>query len=79
MKEIEEQKLVEGDDGPPTSHDFDIGLSVDGEIYKINGGRYVNIHLDPGLPKIRVARRNPPLKNVNRIMLELHHLSPPFV
>ena len=80
LREIEEQKLAEDDDGgPPTSHDYDIGLSIDGEIHKINGGKYLDVQLDPELPKIRIARRNLPLKNYNRIMLDLHHLSPPFV
>jgi len=66
-------------DLPPTDHNYDIGLSIDGEIHKINGGKHLDIQLDPSLPKIRISRRNKPLKNVSRIMQDLHHLSPPFI
>ena len=79
LREIKEQKLLEGEEGPPSNHDSDIGLSIDGEIYKVNGGKYVDIHLDPDLPKIRIARRNVPLKKMNRVMMDLHHQSPPFL
>ena len=37
-------------------------INMDGmELY----GKNLSIKLDPSLPKIRVARRNPPLKNMN--------------
>lgn len=80
LKEIEEQKVNELDlDSPPSDFNEAIGLAVDGEIFKVSGGKHCLIQLDPDLPKIRVARRNPTLKDVNQIMTDLHHLSPPFV
>ena len=80
LKEIEEQKGSEQDlDSPAQDLNEAIGMTIDGEIYRVIGGKDVKVELDPDLPKIRVARRNPSFKDVNQIMMDLHHLSPPFV
>ena len=42
-----------------------MGMSVDGEIFLVKGGKNVSIQLDPILPKIRVAKRRPVLKSIN--------------
>ena len=54
-------------------------MAIDGEIFKVNGGKHVNLMLDPKLPKVRIARRVPVLKDINSIMVDLNHLSPPFI
>ena len=59
--------------------DNSIAIAVDGESMKIRGAFDVTVQLDPTLPKIRVARRMQKLKDMNQIMADLYHLSPPFV
>ena len=59
--------------------DNSIAVAVDGEALKIRGGLDISVKLDPTLPKIRIARRTPKLKDMNQVMNDLFHLSPPFI
>lgn len=56
-----------------------IAIAVDGENYFIRGSKSIDVKLDPGLPKIRVARRIPKLADISQVMKDLYHLAPPFV
>ena len=56
-----------------------IAITLDGEAYYIRGGQYINVEQDPGLKQIKMQKRAPKFKNMNRVMAEMGHLAPPYV
>ena len=48
-----------------------MGLAVDGEIYKVRGGKRVNVQVDPVLKSLRFLRRIKAEKDSNEVMQEL--------
>ena len=56
-----------------------MGLAVDGEIYKVRGGKRVNIQVDPVLKSLRFLRRIKAEKDTNEVMQELMQFQVPFL
>lgn len=56
-----------------------IVFALDGEAYFVRGGQHIKVEQDPALKQIKMQRRAPKLKDINKTIAEMGHLAPPFV
>ena len=76
---VELKDSEEGDKTKHTEDDDYMGLAVDGEIYKVRGGKKVNVQVDPVLKSLRFLRRIKAEKDTNEVMQELMQYQTAFL